>query len=128
MSLLSAEHVIEVVTKAVAERRILVAQYRRINGPDVVEHRLAPFDIGSTNERTARKYCDTLWAYAFNNVRKNGELQPKICAFDINYFQSMEMTKEQFDEKELAELHAQVANYDYRECSFRLLPKRNWFR
>jgi hypothetical protein len=33
-----------------------------------------------------------------------------------------------FDEKELAELHAEATNYDYREYAFRLLPRGDWFR
>ena len=77
MSLLSAEQVIVIVTRAVQERRILKAEYRRINGSEVVAHRLAPFDIGSTNERTARKYCDTLWATPSITRAKTASRNPK---------------------------------------------------
>ena len=89
---------------------------------------IAPFDIGSTNPKTAHRVADLLYAYAYTHVdKKTAVPNPRVVSFNINNFLSMEPNGNTFDETELCDLHLQAANYDYRVFNFALLPGRDWF-
>ena len=120
--------VVSLVSAAIEGRIILDVVYQHTTDMEVVRHRLAPFDIGSTNVTTARRYVDTLWAYSYTHVNnKTRKPDPRICSFDIRSFVTINETSDRFDEIETARLNQIKTGYDYRGCSFALLPKRDWF-
>ena len=120
--------VILIVSKAIAERNVLKAIYDHTDGSERVEHRLAPFDVGSTNPKTAVRFVDALWAYSFTHINdKTGLLEPKVCRFDVNHFVSLMPAGEKFDELQVTLDNKVVTGYDYRDCKFCLLPDRDWY-
>jgi hypothetical protein len=120
--------VFDIVSSAIDNRQILAVTYSHTDGTEIVEHELAPFDIGSTNPKTHTQFVDALWAYSYTHLDgKTGRRDPKVCRFDVKRFIAMEPTGVSFDEIELAELNKRATRYDYRECQFCLLPNRDWF-
>jgi hypothetical protein len=125
---LSKAAVAEIVTNAIAKRQVLAVRYQHTDDGDVVSHRIAPFDIGSTNPRRREQSRNLLFAYSFTHVdRKSGAPDPRVCPFNIEHFLSMAPTGETFDENDLAARHMMATGYDYRGYRFALLPDRHWF-
>lgn len=128
MSLLSCYRIVEIVSEAIQQRQILQATYQHVDDEEEVRHRLAPFDIGSSNPKTASRFQDNVYAYAYTHRSKESNLlAPRVCAFNIHHFISLFPTGETFDETEVAKLHQQVDRFDYRTYKFALSPGRNWF-
>jgi hypothetical protein len=128
MELLSRMAVVEIVTNAILKRQVLLTRYRHTDGSEVVSHRLAPFDIGSTTPRNRERFRNRLYAYSFTHRDDNiGAPDPKVCTFDIEHFLSMTPSDETFDENDLAARNRVATGYDYRTCRFALLPDRHWF-
>lgn len=122
--------VIAIVSEAISGRNILSVEYQHTSDEEIVRHKIAPFDIGSTNSnlQIRERNADKLYAYSFTHIdRKSNNLDPKVCAFNINNFLIMNSTGETFDETDLAILNLQKTKYDYRNCNFALLPNRDWF-
>lgn len=128
MSILPKSTVISLVAESIKERHILQVIYRHTSDGERVTHNIAPFDIGSTNPRTRARYEETLWAYSYTHIDdKTSRLDPKVCAFNINNFISIDSTGEKFDENDLARRNHLRTGYDYRGCNFALMPDRDWF-
>ncbi len=128
MSFMGKMAVVELVTNAIAKRQVLLVTYQHTQDGEVVSHRIAPFDIGSTNPRTRERFRNNLYAYSFSHVDgKTDLLDPKVCTFDIEHFISMTPSAETFDEDDLAARNMRATGYDYRTCRFALLPGRHWF-
>ncbi len=126
---ISKIEVIETVKKAIQNRTVLFVRYEHTKDAERVEHKIAPFDIGSSNPnpKVKERNSENLYAYSYTHKDANNFLNPKVCAFNINYFLEIQETNETFDENELANLNLQVTKYDYRNCNFALLSNRNWF-
>jgi len=128
MGLLPEAAVVRIVTNAITKRQVLLVSYQHTKDGDVVSHRIAPFDIGSTNPRTRERFRNNLYAYSFTHVDgKTGLPDPKVCIFDIEHFMSMTPSSETFDEDDLAARNRRATGYDYRTCRFALRPDRHWF-
>jgi len=90
MSFMGSTAVIQIVTNAITKRQVLLVTYQHTQDREVVSHRIAPFDIGSTNPRTRDRFRNNLYAYSFTHVDdKTGVPDPKVCAFNIEHFISM---------------------------------------
>ena len=128
MGFLPKVAVVGIVANAITERQVLLVRYQHTGDGDVVSHRIAPFDIGSTNLRTRERFRNSLFAYSFTHVDdKTGLPDPKVCVFDIEHFLSMTPSGETFDEDDLAARNRSATGYDYRICRFALLADRHWF-
>ncbi len=126
--MLSRAAVVEMVTRAIVKREVLLARYQHTDGSEVATHRIAPFDIGSANPRNRERFRDRLYAYSFTHRDdKTGAADPRVCTFDVGHFLSMAPSGETFDEADLAARNSQATGYDYRTCRFALLPDRHWF-
>lgn len=128
MRLLPRSQVEQLISKAISERQILDVEYCHVDDGELVRHTLAPFDIGSTNPKTQKRYTETLFAYCYtHNNKKTNQRDPRVLSFNINNFANIVSTGEMFDENELANAHKLATRYDYRTCKFALLPNRDWF-
>ena len=127
--MLSANQVIDIVSDAIKHRHILSVRYQHTEDQMVVVHRLAPFDIGSTNPKNIQRFADNLYAYSFTRIdRKTNVPDPRVATFNINFFIEMAPTGETFDETDLCLKNLHATKYDYRTCQFALLPNRSWFQ
>ena len=128
MSFIAKSTVKLIISDAILNRSILNVKYQHTSDGEIVTHKLAPFDIGSTNPKTRLKNADMLYAYSYTHINeKSNRLDPKVCAFNINNFIFIDVTEESLDEIELAKLNLEKTHYDYRACNFALVPDRNWF-
>ena len=128
MSFIAKSTVRLVISDAILKRSVLNIKYQHTSDGEIVNHKLAPFDIGSTNPKTSQKNADMLYAYSYTHLNeKTNRLDPKVCAFNINNFIVIDVTEEVFDESELAKLNLEKTRYDYRACNFALVPDRKWF-
>jgi hypothetical protein len=125
---ISKNEVISNIEKAIENRLVLSVIYQHTTDGERVVHKIAPFDIGSSNPQNRERFANNLYAYSFTHRNENNLPNPKVCAFNINNFLNIEETDEIFDETELAKLNFQTTRYDYRNCNFALLPNRNWFK
>lgn len=126
---LTANQVIDIITDAISGRSVLSVRYQHTDDEMIVVHRLAPFDIGTTNPKNIQRFADNLYAYSFTRIdRKTNRPDPRVATFNINYFLQMVPTEEVFDETELCLRNLEATNYDYRTCRFALLPNRRWFQ
>ena len=127
MSFLPKSTVTEIVRVAIDKRIVLDVTYHHTDGTEVVTHRLAPFDIGTTNPERVRQFVDSLWAYTYTHKDKQGNPSPKVCRFDVKNFSRMDFSDDCFDETDLTDRNLIATNYDYRKCNFALLPDRHWY-
>lgn len=130
MGFLSRQQVSRTVEDAIAGRKVLTVRYQHKEDGEVVAHRIAPFDIGSTNPnpKIRERSRNNLYAYSFTHLDdKTNRPDPKVCAFNIERFIQMEATGDSFDEADLAIKNLRATGYDYRNCRFAILPNRNWF-
>lgn len=126
---ISKYEVAEIIEKAIQNRTVLYVRYEHTKDRERVEHKIAPFDIGSSNPspKIRERNAENLYAYSYTHKDDNNFPNPKVCAFNINYFLEISETEEIFDENELAALNLQATKYDYRNCKFAILSNRNWF-
>ncbi len=127
---ISKYEVTRIVEKAIESRTILLVDYEHTKTGEKVQHKIAPFDVGSSNAnpKIRERNSENLYAYSYTHRDNDNFPNPKVCAFNINNFFGLQETDESFDENELSDLNLQVTKYDYRNCNFALLPNRNWFQ
>jgi hypothetical protein len=129
---LSREIVVELVSEAIEEKKILLVKYEHVKDEEIVNHKIAPFDIGSSNPdpKLRARNENLLYAYCFTHrdKKRNNAPDPKVVAFDIEHFLEMDFNNEKFDENELSELNLERTKWDYSTYKFALLPARNWFK
>ena len=133
---ISKTQVISIIERTIENRTILLVRYQHTTDGEIVEHKIAPFDIGSSNPnpKIRERNSENLYAHSFTHRdKKNGLLDPMICSFNINNFLVVTLTDEKFDETELAIINyqksiAQKRVFDYRTYTFAFLPNRNWFK
>ncbi len=119
------------MTDAIQERRILEIKYRHVDDEEIVVHRIAPFDLGSTNAnpKIRERNAEKVYGYSYTHLDdKTLEADPKVCGFNGPYFLNILPTDGRFDETELALLNLKATGYDYRTCRFALLSDRDWFQ
>lgn len=126
---ISKKDLISLVSEAILSKNILMVQYQHTSDGEIVSHKLAPFDIGSTNPnpKIQNANAEKMYAYSYTHLDKNNKPDPKVCAFNINNFIRIDSTDETFDETDLAMKNLQTTRYDYRGCSFAIHPNRDWF-
>lgn len=124
------EKVASIISDAILNRTVLNVKYQHTSDNEIVLHKIAPFDIGSTNlnPKIRESNAERLYAFSFTHKDDNGNSKPKVCAFNINYFIEITPTNETFDETELAKENLQRTRYDYRDCKFAIHPNRDWFK
>lgn len=130
MAFLSKKIVFQVVEKAIVERVVLDLTYQHTTDGEIVTHRIAPFDIGSTNPnpQIRERNKDNMYAYSYTHLNGNtNQPDPKVCAFNVNHCISLVATDETFDENELAKKHLKSQNFDYTDYPFAIVPNRDWF-
>lgn len=116
------------VIEAIVSRSILLIRYQHTSDGETVRHKIAPFDIGTTNPKTQNRNKDNVYAYSYTHLDSITNLpSPKVCAFNIDSFIEIEVLDETFDENELAKLNQLATKYDYRACDFNVARNRNWF-
>lgn len=126
---LSSNIVIARVSDAILKRAILEVRYEHTSDQLTVDHRIAPFDIGTTTLKNIERFANNLYAYSYTRIdRKTNRPDPRIVTFNINNFIKMTSTDDVFDETDLAIRHFGVSRYDYRNCNFALVPNRKWFQ
>jgi len=120
--------VVEIIKEAIIKRKILSITYKHVSDGEIVSHKIAPFDIGTTNPRTFERNKDNVYAYCYDHKDKDEFLDPKVIAFNINSFLSIKDTGEIFDPVELTDKHRTKTSYDYRNCKFAIVPERDWYK
>lgn len=121
--------VLNQIIEAIESRSILLIRYQHTSDGEVVDHRIAPFDIGTTNPKTQERNKDNVYAYSYTHLDSKTNLpSPKVCAFNIESFIDIRESGERFDENELARLNYLATKYDYRTCEFNVAKNRGWFR
>lgn len=126
---LSKAQVISIVSEAIENREILLIEYQHTADGEIVNHKIAPFDFGTTNPKTYERNKDNVYAYSYTHIdKKTNRADPKVCPFNVNNFIKMTSTDGTFNENELSRLNQQQTHYDYKTCNFALLPNRNWFK
>ncbi len=119
----------QLITEAIDSRSILLIRYQHTSDGEVVDHRVAPFDIGTTNPKTQERNKNNVYAYSYTHLDSKTNLpSPKVCAFNIESFIDIRESGERFDENELARLNQLATSYDYRTCNFNVAKNRGWFR
>jgi hypothetical protein len=116
-----------IILEGISERKILLLTFMRVNEDEAVDHRIAPFDIGTTTPETMEKNRHNMYGYAYDHKSKKGLAAPRVLPFDLRRFVALEMTDEVFDPMTLIERHRVATTYDYRTCTFAVLPDRGWF-
>lgn len=122
--------VIEIVSNSIATRAVLAVRYQHTTDGEIVNHTLAPFDIGSSNPQNVQKFANNLYAYSYTRISEKTNLpDPKVVTFNINNFILMQPNGETFDETDLCikNMNANPRRFDYRSYRFALLPERDWF-
>lgn len=120
--------VLNIIKEAISDKKILSVVYQHVSDKKIVSHRIAPFDIGTTNPRTFEKNKNMLYAYCYDHKVNNELLDPKVIAFNVNNFISISETGKVFDPIELTDKHRAKTGYDYRNCKFAIMPERDWYR
>lgn len=116
---------------AIRDRTILEIKYSHVEDDEIVVHRVAPFDVGSTNPnpKIRERNGETVYAYSYTHIDdKTNQPDPKVTGFNGRRFIDIRNTGQTFDETELAILNFQSTKYDYRTCNFALLANRDWFK
>lgn len=127
--MINANTVRQLITEAIESRSILLIRYQHTSDGEVVDHRVAPFDIGTTNPKTQERNKNNVYAYSYTHLDSKTNLpSPKVCAFNIESFIDIRESGEKFDENELARLNQLATNYDYRTYDFNVARNRGWFR
>lgn len=126
--MMNRSQVQNLIIEAIESRSILLIRYQHTRDGEVVEHTIAPFDIGTTNPKTQERNKDNVYAYSYTHLDAKTNLpNPKVCAFNIESFIDIREAGESFDENELARLNQLATRYDYRTCEFNVAKNRGWF-
>lgn len=129
MNLLPVESVKTRILNAIIERNVLSVRYQHVSDGQIVDHLIAPFDIGTTNPSRAAVSDDLVWAFCFTHIDpKTLRPDPRVLSLDAKQFVAIGDTGDDFDENELAEIHRNRTGYDYRNCRFAKVPERDWFK
>ena len=127
---LNKQVAISIISEAISNKNVLLVKYQHTTDGETVNHKIAPFDIGSTNPnpKIQNANAEKFYAYSFTHTNKDNQSDPKVCAFNINSFLEITRIDENFDETDLAIKNLSSTKYDYRNCKFALQPNRNWFQ
>lgn len=126
--MMNRNQVQSLIIEAIESRSILLIRYQHTSDGEVVDHKIAPFDIGTTNPKTQNRNKDNVYAYSYTHLDPKTNLpSPKVCAFNIESFIDIREAGESFDENALARLNQLATNYDYRTCDFNVARNRGWF-
>ncbi len=120
--------VFNIIREAIVKKKILSITYQHVSDAEIVSHKIAPFDIGTTNPRTFERNKNNVYAYCYDHKDKNEFPDPKVIAFNINNFLSIKDTGELFDPVELTDKHKAKTGYDYKSCKFAIVPERDWYK
>ena len=120
--------VVNIIKDAIVKKKILSITYQHVSDEEIVSHKMAPFDIGTTNPNTIEKNKNNLYAYCYNHKDKNELLDPKVIVFNINNFISISETGDVFDPIKLTNNHRAKTSYDCRNCKFAIAPDRDWYK
>lgn len=71
--------------------------YQHTSDKEIVSHKIAPFDIGTTNPETYERNKNNVYAYCYDHVDENGQIDPKVFAFNINIFILISENSQTFD-------------------------------
>ena len=120
--------VFNIIRETIVKKKILSITYQHVSDAEIVSHKIAPFDIGTTNPRTFERNKNNVYAYCYDHKDKNEFPDPKVIAFNINNFLSIKDTDELFDPVELTDKHKAKTGYDYKSCKFAIVPERDWYK
>jgi hypothetical protein len=124
---LPKDEVIGFIAQAIVSRTVLIVRYQHKADGEIVDHRIAPFDIGSSDPKRAEGQKNNLFAYTYTAIDKKTSLPaPALRCFSLDYFISIERTDQIFDEGQLADQMAS-STFSYRNYLFAFMPDRNWF-
>lgn len=85
--MINANTATTLIPEAIESRSILIIKYRHISDGEVVDHKIAPFDIGTTNPMTQERNRNNIYAYSYTHQDSKTNLpNPKVCAFNIDSF------------------------------------------
>lgn len=117
----------QIVEAAITNQVVLEMVYQHTSDGETVEHRIAPFDIGTTNPAKKKQFEGTLFAYSYTHLDKEGKNSPRACSYKIANIVELIETDERFDPIVITDANKKATGYDYRDCDFLLLPKRDWY-
>jgi hypothetical protein len=104
-------------------------RYQHVRDGEIVDHQIAPFDIGTINLKTRESYKDNVYAYSYTHINKKTQLlDPRVCPFNISSFIDIREHGDFFNEIELTDLNLLATGYDYRKCDFNLARNPKWFQ
>lgn len=124
---LDRNYTFNIIKNAIIKKKILSIEYRHSLDEEIVLHKIATFDIGTTNPETYERNKDNVYAYCYDHKDDKGLLDPKVIAFNINNFISILDTGEIFEPNYLTAKHKEKTGYDYTSCKFAVAPDRNWY-
>lgn len=116
-----------IIEDAIKGRKILEMVYQHTSDGETVDHEIAPFDIGSTNQQRKKQFAEMLFAYSYTHVDKEGKKNPKACAFKVPNIISLDDSGRTFDPIQVTDMNKKATGYDYRDCEFAMLPNRDWY-
>ena len=125
---ISVPEVTKKIEESILQREILHVRYQHVKNSEIVDRKMAPFDIGTTNPKTYEQNKDNIYMFCFDHRDERlNVIKPRVHPIKIDRVVGVKKTGEHFDENELADIHMQNTGYDYRTCRFALLPDRDWF-
>ena len=127
---LQRNEVVQKIEEAIVNRKILSVKYQHVSeDDDIVDRKMAPFDVGTTNPKKVESNKDNVYLFCYDHIDKKNDIKkPIVHAINIKHILSIEETGENFDENELADINLKNIGYDYREYNFVILPDRGWFK
>jgi hypothetical protein len=126
---LSRSLVLPLLELSIREQRVLNAIYDHVDRTERVSHRLAVFDFGTTNPNTRDRFQNNVYAYAYDHLNTKTNLaDPRVIAFNVDSFLSLEASGVTFNAVELTDLNFRATKYDYRHCEFAIVPERGWYK
>ncbi len=123
----SPDTVARAILQAIYARQVLQVFYQHTTDKQIVQHKIAPFDIGTSNPKTASRNKDNVYAYCYDHLDRDGLPDPKVVAFNIDSFLEIRPTSEYFDPTDLARRHLERTGFDYRSYRFAVAQDRDWF-
>lgn len=117
----------KIVEDAITNRKILNMVYKHSSDGEIVDHVIAPLDIGTTSPATRKRFENTLFAYSYTHLNKEGKPDPRQCPFNIAGIIELEDSGKTFNPVQITDLNKRATGYDYRNCEFAVLPNRDWY-
>ena len=125
---MSVPEVTKIIEESILQREILHVRYQHVKDSEIVDRKMAPFDIGTTNPKTYEQNKDNIYMFCFDHKDEKLNIpKPMVHPIKIYRIVNMKDSGETFDENELADINLRNTGYDYRTCRFALLPDRDWF-